>query len=191
MKDKLNQRSNKFALVLNDNGADVFKDTQHIVRMFRTSGVLSIHFIACIKHDKDIDEETNHLKTPHYHLVISLYNNTRIGTLLNLISDLFHANPNQISIEKCTDLDMSTRYLIHLDDFEKVKYHKEDIITNDEEILKTALERVFAIKGIKDLITIVHQFPNLCDLMVHIGYDNYKKYRLVINDIRREYNAKY
>ena len=191
MKDKLNQRSKQFSLVLNDSGADVFKDSRHIITAIRCCGVLSIHFVACIKHDKDIDEDTQHVKTPHYHLVISLYQTTRIGTMINLLVDIFKCNANQISIEKCTDLIMATRYLIHLDDFEKVKYHADDVCTNDNELLTNYLEHVNTIKDIKDLITIVHQFPNLCDLMVHIGYDNYKKYRLVINDIRREYQAKY
>lgn len=191
MKDKLNQRSTKFSLVLNDSGADVFKNSRHIVNTISCCGVLSIHFIACIKHDKDLDEDTQHVKTQHYHVVLSLYNSTRINTLINLIVDLFNCNANQISIEKCTSLEMATRYLIHLDDFDKQEYNKNDIVTNDNNKLKECLEYVDKIKDIKDLITIVKQFPKLTDLMVHIGYDNYKKYRLVIRDIRLELNTIY
>lgn len=191
MKDKLNQRSKQFSLVLNDNGADVFKNSRYIVTTIRCCGLLSIHFIACIKHDRDIDEQTNHVKTPHYHLVLSIYNTTRLSTIINLLVDLFHCNENQVSIEKCTSLEMSTRYLIHLDDFEKVPYRKEDIETNDYSKLKECLEYVDKIKDIKDLIVLCQQFPVLTDLMIHIGYDNYKKYRLVINDIRREFCNRY
>ena len=191
MMDKLNQRSTKFSLVLNDSGAELFKNSRYIVTTIRCCGLLSIHFIACIKHDKDVDEETQHIKTQHYHLVLSLYNSTRLSTLVNLLVDLFHCNANQISIEKCTSLEMATRYLIHLDDFEKQPYNKEDIVTNDFVKLKECLEYVDKIKDIKDLITVVKQFPKLTELMVHIGYDNYKKYRLVIQDIRRDINTIY
>ena len=131
MKDKLNQRSSKFSLVFNDNGADLFKNSRYIVTTIRNCGLLSIHFIACIKHDKDLDEQTNQLKTIHYHIVLSLYNTTRLITMIKLLVDLFHCNENQISIEKCTSLEMATRYLIHLDDFDKADYRKEDIETND------------------------------------------------------------
>ena len=191
MKEKLNQRSCRFSLVLNDNGADVFKNSNHIVNTIRCCDLLSIHFIACIKHDSDLDEETQHVKTVHYHLVISLYNNCRLSTMLNILSDLFKCNVNQISIEKCNDLIASTRYLIHLEDFEKYPYDRNDIVTNDTGLLKDYLEYVDKIKDAKDLIAIVRQFPNLLDLIAHIGLDNYKKYRTAIHDIRLVINHIY
>ena len=189
--DKLNQRSNKFSLVLNDSGADCFKNSNYIVTTVRCCDLLSIHFVACIKHDKDVDDETNHVKTLHYHLVISLYNNCRVSTMLNIIVDLFHCNENQVSIEKCNNLISSTRYLIHLDDFEKEPYNRTDIVCNDYSLLKDYLDYVDKIKDAKDLIAIVRQFPNLLELIARIGLDNYKRYRTTIHDIRLELNTRY
>lgn len=191
MKSKLTDRSTKWSLILNDNGFDCFKNCHNIVNTIRCCGLLSIHFIACIKHDKDYDEETQQIKTLHYHLVISLYNKCNLSSILNLIVDLFHCNSNQVTVEKCTNLISSTRYLIHLDDFDKFAYDRNDIVCDDYSLLKTYLDYVVNIKDTKDLIAIVRQFPNLLDLIAHIGLDNYKKYRIVIHDIRLELNTRY
>ena len=186
-KEILNQRTDKFTIVLNDSGADVFKNAHNIVRTLRCCEYLCIIFIACIKHDKDIDEETQHVKTPHYHLVVVVDRSYRLGTFLNLICDLFKCNANQVSIDKCTSIEMQTRYLIHLDDFDKHQYDISEIETNDTDELNRCMTFIKKIKSTSDLISIVHQFKSLVKLIEHIGLDNYKKYRLVINDLRREF----
>lgn len=190
MKNVLNQRSTQFTIVLNDSGANVFKDSSHIVRTLRCADDLCIVYIACIKHDRDLDEETQHVKTVHYHVVVQFDRVYRIGSVINIFVDLFHCNANQVSVDKCTSLVMQTRYLIHLDEAPNEKHHYNacDIITNNSDLVSRYLKYIKEIASIDDLITIVYQFPNLCELMSRIGYDNYKKYRIIIQDIRREIN---
>lgn len=184
--EKLNCRSDKFTIVLNDSGADVFKNSAFIKTKIMCCDFLSVIFIAVIKHDKDVDEETNHVKTTHYHLVLQLDRIYRIGSMIKLLCDIFHCNENQISIDKCSSLVMQTRYLVHLDDFDKYQYRIDDIESNNFDLIGKYMYYVRSITDVESLITLVKQYKNLLELMSVIGYDNYKKYRIVISDIRRE-----
>lgn len=179
----LNQRSNKFTIVLNDNELHLFKNSRFIVRQFTTEEDLCCIFIACILHDKDVDHETNHVKTPHYHVVVYFDRNYRIGSIINLIVNMFHCNENQISIDKCTSIEMQTRYLIHLDEYENDKHHylQSDVVTNREDILDNYLTLV-KIGDLKDCIKVVRQYHyDLEEIMAHISnYDTFRKY---INDL--------
>ena len=130
MDDKLNQRSDKFTLVLNDNELDLFKNARNVVNKFQLQDDIDLIYIACIKHDRDKDEVGN-LKTKHYHVVIHLNKVCRIGTLINRISDVFKCNTNQITVDKCSSLCMQSRYLMHLDDFDKERYDITDVVCND------------------------------------------------------------
>ena len=193
-KDVLNQRTNQVTIVLNDSGADCFKSSRHIVQQLRCNDLLCILYIACIKHDNDIDEETQHVKTPHYHLIIKLDRSYRLGTMINLICDTFHCNANQVQIDKCTSLCMQSRYLIHLDEIDKYHYDENDVITfdchNSRSEFTDYLNRLVKLNDINDIIFLVNQFPRLDILIQKIGLENYKKYRTVIQDLRRE-NLRY
>lgn len=184
--DKLKQRGNKFSLVLNDSGADLFKNSHHIVYTLTTQTDVVIIYCACILHDRDTDE-FNNVKTKHYHLVVHIGAQTSVSSFLKFIVDLFHCNENQVSIEKCSSLEMQTRYLMHMDDIDKEPYSVEEIQTNNLEFVKKCTAYIKYISGIDDLIEICKEYKNnLLKLMSVIGYDNYKKYRVVIADIRRE-----
>lgn len=185
--DKLKQRGNAFSLVLNDTGANTLVSAHEIKRKICCQDDVDIVYCAVIKHDSDFDEETGNLKTIHYHLVVQIVSNCSLGTFLKFIVDLFHINENQVSIEKCSSIVMQTRYLIHLDDFDKYQYKVEDIASNNDDFVKKSMTYIKAITCIDDLIAIVTEYKNsLLKLMSVIGYDNYKKYRVVISDIRRE-----
>lgn len=184
--DKLSQRSNQFSLVLNDSGANVFQNSRHIVYELVNQEDVCVIYCSCIMHDRDEDEYGN-LKTTHYHLVVQLNAQCRLKTFLNFIIDKFHCNENQVSIEKCSSIEMQTRYLVHLDDFDKYQYSAEDIVSNNEEFVKKCMSYIKRISCVDDLIAICQEYKNnLLKLMSVIGYENYKKYRVVIADIRRE-----
>lgn len=184
--DKLSQRSNQFSLVLNDSGANVFQNSHHIVYELVNQEDVCVIYCACIMHDKDEDEYGN-LKTTHYHLVVQLNAQCRLKTFLNFIIDKFHCNENQVSIEKCSSIEMQMRYLVHLDDFDKYQYDAKDIVSNNEEFVKKCMSYIKFISCVDDLIAICQEYKNnLLKLMSVIGYENYKKYRVVIADIRRE-----
>lgn len=185
--EKLKQRGSQFAIVLNDTGANTLVSAHEIVRKLCCNDDVTIVYCACIKHDNDIDDESGNLKTIHYHLVVQIGSNCCLGTFIKFLCDLLHVNENQVTIEKCTSLVMQTRYLIHLDDFDKHQYKQEDISTNNIDFVKKAMTYIKGISCIDDLIAICREYKNnLLTLMSVIGYDNYKKYRVVISDIRRE-----
>lgn len=176
-----NLRSNKFSLVLNDNELNLFKNSNNIVNKLKCEG-LDLSFVACIKHDKDIDNYGN-LKTMHYHLILLFVGNYRIKTIINLLIDLFHCNENQISIEKCSNVASQVQYLIHLNDIDKYQYDRKDIVSNNYDLLNNYLKTLSNINDVNELIKLCLIYKNPLELMRIIGIDNYKKYRVVISDI--------
>lgn len=182
------QRSDKFTLVLNDNELNLLKSANYILEKIQNSDIPYI-FIATIKHDRDKrEDDQNSLKTTHYHMVIQYEGNYRIGTVINWLSDLFHINENQISIDKCTSIEMQTRYLLHLDDPDKEPYDIWDIATNDKVVLNRYLQLTI-IKDLNALITFVREENyNLETIMSKIA--NYDKYRKYINDLIVNYYRK-
>lgn len=196
-KDVLSQRTDKVTIVLNDSGVNCFKSSEHIVKSLRCNELLCILYIACIKHDKDLDEETQQIKTLHYHLIIQFDRMYRLGTIIKLICDTFQGcNPNQVTIDKCTSLCMQSRYLIHLDELPSEKHHYEpsDVVTydthNSRDEFNDYLGRVIKINSVNDIIALVQEYPRLDKLISHLGLYNYKKYRVIIQDLRRE-NIRY
>lgn len=186
--EKLKQRSDKFSLVLNDNEVQLLKSSSYILKKLLNAD-LEIKFIAVIKHDRDISEEdVNRLKTIHYHVVLELYVNYRIGTIINKLTDLFHINANQITIEKCTSIAMQTRYLTHMDDGDKVPYDIWDIETNDKSTLQKYYTLV-KVRNMEELIEFVKQrHYDLEEIMKTLcNYDKHRKYvnDLILNHYRR------
>ena len=187
-KDKekwLNQRGCAFSIVLNDNELHLFKSANYVLNTLMCCGKDWI-FVACVLHDKDFDVERKCYKTQHYHVVITFGGSYRVGTILNLICDEFHCNENQVSIEKCNSVPMQVRYLVHLDDFDKHQYDFADIHSNRMDIVDKYLHQVKKIVDEQDLFSIMKEYPVLQDLIGIIGLDQYKKWRVVIQDLRRE-----
>lgn len=185
-----NKRSNSFTIILNDSGADVLKSARNIYRKIMCSE-MDIVFVACILHDRDKREDDKEsLKTPHYHIVLSFNGTYRIKTVINWLMDLFLINENQITIDKCIDVCMQTRYLCHLDDFDKAKYFESEVCTNDSDCLERYY-RLCKIKDLHDLIGVVkHYNYNLEEIMDNVAsYDKWRKYinDLIINNNRKRY----
>lgn len=182
----LNQRSTDFCIVLNDNELKLFKNSRNIFNKFMCSESLSPVFIAVNYHDKDYDEEEHRLKTEHYHIALQLGKMCRIGTILKTICDLFHCNENQVSIEKCSSICMYSRYLCHLDDYDKFQYFESDVITNDKDVLSRYYSLVI-VRDLHDLITVVkHYRYNLEEIMQNVAH--YDKWRKYINDLIINYH---
>lgn len=189
--DKLNQRSDRFSLVLNDNELHLLKNSQHIVNKIMCDEK-QIIFIAVIYHDRDKrEDDKSSLKTPHYHMVIQFGGNYRIGTIIAWLSNLFKINENQIQIEKCSSLEMQCRYLTHLDDFDKEQYLEKDIVTGYgmRETLKRYY-RLTIVKDLNELVELVKQYHyDLETIMVTIAH--YDKWRKYISDLIMEYHRRF
>ena len=178
------QRSNAFTIVLNDDfDGLILKDVRNVFHRIMVAS-LPIVFVACILHDRDTDEY-NHVKINHYHIVLTLSSSIRIGTIINSLLDIFNGlRENMISIDKCTSVSAQTRYLIHLDDYDKFQYDESDIVTNNSSQVRYYLKEITKINDVNDLIAVVEQYKNLRELIRVLGIENYKKYRFVIKDLR-------
>lgn len=185
----LNQRSDKFTIVLNDNELKLFKSTRNVYLTLNCDEDLSPIFIACIKHDRDYDNEQHQYKTEHYHVVIQCNKICRIGTMINKISDLFHCNENQITIDKCNSITMQSRYLCHLDDFDKAPYFITEVECNDKDVLDRYYNLVI-VRDLHDLISVVKRYNyELESIMEHIAH--YDKWRRPIQDLIINHYRKY
>lgn len=180
--EKLKQRDSVFHIILNDNGANVFQSKRHVYHVLMTQEQFTIVYLGINYHDKDLNEYGD-LETPHYHLALQIDKYAWFQTIINWFCELFKCNANQVTISK-TDLVMRVRYLIHFDDVDKYSYERSDIVTNNEDFTNKCFKYIPKIVCIDDLISIVKAYPNLLELMSVIGYNNYKKYRSVIRDIR-------
>lgn len=182
-----NQRSNKFTIILNDNELKLFKNSKYIYNKLMTAENYAVNFIGVICHDKDTDEQ-GQLKTIHYHVVIYYDKTYRIGSIINLLIELFHCNENQITIDKCNDLVAQTRYLIHLDDGDKEQYLPFDVYTNNVEEFNKYCSAT-RVKDISQLIAIVKRCHyDLEEIMLKVV--NYDKWRRFINDLVGNYYRK-
>ena len=178
----LNKRGHIFSLVLNDSGADLFKSSGHILSKLLFTGN-DVIFCACILHTLDYDEENNKYKTPHYHLVIHFRNNYRVGSVINMLCDIFHCNDNQISCEKCTNVVSQVRYLVHQDEYDKFHYSMDLIETTDKEFVKSCFDKI-CINSIEDCIKVCEHYNyNLQKIMINVR--NYDEYRRDILDLIR------
>ena len=183
--NNLNQRGCVFSLVLNDNSADLFKNSNFVYRKIMCDEK-DVIFCALILHELDWLHDEGRYKTSHYHVVIQFAGSYRVETIINWISDLFHANKNQISCEKCNSISSQVRYLIHLDDFDKYQYADSNIVTNRRDLVDKYLREIHKIADISDLLAIMREYRRLEDLISVIGLDNYRKYRCVIQDLRKD-----
>lgn len=181
MDDKvLNQRSDKFTIVLNDNELHLFKNVDNVFLEFKTHDAITPIYLACIKHDRDKAED-GHFKTEHYHVVVQFNKVARLGTIINYISDMFKCNTNQISIDKCSSLCMQSRYLLHADDFDKAEYFLTEVRCNDMDCFNRYLALVI-VRDIHDLIKVVKKYHyDLEEIMQNVAH--YDKWRRYINDL--------
>lgn len=181
-----NQRGTDFTIVLNDSLEGlILNNTRHVYKSLMTAE-LPLVYLAVIFHDKDmIDDKT--MKTPHYHIVMQLSRSIRIGTIVNVLQSVFVGlSENMISLDKCTSLSAQSRYLIHLDDIDKYHYDASDVMTNDYDVFKSFLDEIPTIKNVKDIINVCYHFNfDIEKIMIALGKDNYKTWRLFIMDIRK------
>lgn len=90
--------------------------------------------IAYINHDKDITE-SGELKKQHTHILISFdYQRWR-----NAIAEELKILPNYI--EKCENMNMSLRYLIHYDNEDKAQYDINEVHGNLKQKLNNLLHK--------------------------------------------------
>ena len=183
---KNNVRSNKWSVIIqkNDfaNGKIItYKNLENIFRFNR----LCLYWY--ILHDKDVDDN-GLFKTEHYHLILVFnFKSCYKKYVLDYLCDLLNCSSNIISVEPVINLNISLRYLIHLDDEDKYQYDDNEIITNNSVMLYRALlgNKITYNYLIECLKFVNFNKVRLIDVFITI--DEYKRYRDVIDDIIQDY----
>lgn len=186
MKDNLKQVGCDFSIVLNENEFKLLKNERYILKKLLESDYLSVNICSVIKHDHDIDDEINQVKTLHYHCAVRFNHNFMVKSVIKKISDMFHINENQISVEKLTSLESYTRYLIHLDNGDKYHYCLFDIVTNNQKYVNECITKIM-IKDYQHCIKIVQDFHYRYEVII-AKVCNYKNYNSLIKDLIRMRN---
>lgn len=157
-------------------------------------------FYALIYHDMDTKIDYNGVlvhKTEHTHVVFLLKENEtskktgkkqykRFSTILNEISTTTSFPTLLMTISVAKDWIGNCRYLLHLDSEDKYLYDKENVITSDIEMFDNFIAKQSDVLTTDSLYKILDECSySLFNVMRRLGLDNYKKYRLVIQDIIR------
>lgn len=151
-----------------------------------------------ILHDKDVDEVTGEIKHAHYHIIIKYpsrhVKNAVIKDMAKLFGTLGLKDENGknigfswISVRDGlgnSDLVGNIRYLMHLDNVDKVSYKETDMMTNDRDYMALAISGGITIEYLIEVV----KGATKSDIAKAIGLENYLRYRWVILDLDKEFN---
>lgn len=140
-----------------------------------------------IVHDKDINEDGT-FKNKHIHLVVSFATKIRKKTLLNVLSKVFNADLDAITIDKVFNFSSCVQYLFHLNNSDKYQYNFNECVTNcpDE------LQSIVSISPISqcdfegDLFNLCLLAPSKIYVVKKIGMAKYSAYSKAIDVIFNE-----
>jgi len=141
-----------------------------------------------IVHDKDIDA-IGDLKRKHIHLILKSKKKIRSETIISNIVDMSKGVmcAEQFSDRVCADLSLAIQYLTHKNDSDKYQYSYDNIFTNDLEGLEIEYNKEKEL-DVDRLTDIIMNCKNKIQIVKTIGYDNYMKYRYIINWVWDERN---
>lgn len=145
-------------------------------------------FVATIIHDKDKDEN-NYTKITHLHAYIEFANTKHTKKqLLEQLAGLLNIDPIRISIEPTNNGFLLVQYLTHKNDQEKHQYNLEDVLTNNEELLRIRYNQIYLSKEQRDanLEYDIKTSKTMLEFLERQGVQNAKNYRNVFNDIKKE-----
>lgn len=77
-------------------------------------------------HDKDINETTNEIKKPHWHIIISFANKKSYKQMVKISELLNSPNPKNVA-----NLQGAVQYLWHRNNPEKYQYDKKDVVAHN------------------------------------------------------------
>lgn len=107
-------------------------------------------------------------------------------SIINNLARFFMININLIECKVCINVSASCRYLLHLDDKEKMQYDFDDLYTNDSQkfidIINNA-DYEYTILNFNMLFEIVLSSNSLIEVYKRVGLSNAQKYRYVIKDM--------
>lgn len=182
----MQERSNKFICVIECNDTEKNKviSMKNVELLTRCNS--SIKYWA-ILHDKDMKED-GIFKRPHIHIVIIFdFKSCYKQYVIDFLSRELNCSKNIISVEICHDLNISLRYLTHIDNKEKFQYQDIEVKTNApivyyRAVLGTKLTMAYLLECLR-----FTNFNRVRLIDTFITLDEYKRYRDVISDIISEF----
>lgn len=157
---------------------------------------------ACILHDMDnidnldysipLDYNLPVPKKPlHYHFVLELSSRSYSSSVNKLLCSIYNLPSNCVSVEKCSSLNMSLRYLIHIDDKDKYQYSFDKIRTSNYIWLLSNFNQ--SEKALEDFVydSLVKCKGDYNSLLCTIGFKLAKQYYQIINQYFRVYYSKF
>ena len=134
-------------------------------------------FVATIIHNRDT--ENNKPKRTHLHAFIETPEKYTKKQFLGLLNDLLGINTDQITLELSNNRFLLVQYLIHKNDPTKAQYSRNEIDTNNSELLSKRLDETAPTKADKQ-----HQILNdmlgcqtLTEFCEHQGVEIGNRYR--------------
>lgn len=147
---------------------------------------------AGILHYKDANPESGEIKRKHYHIALRCYDKKRSSTIINFISKKLDCSKEIITIEPSGDINSLTRYLLHLDNPEKVLYAPFEIFTNDKTGVQLALDYSPNSLTPDSLMSIIYSNNgSKWGIIKQIGLDMYCRYERAIRVALEEYYLSY
>ena len=185
METPSNKKSRLWVVVINDKKEATQEQSVATFQKFQIKllNYNIFRFIATIIHDKD--QENGEPKRTHLHIFIELNDQLTKRALLDQLTDLLEIDREQASIEATNNEFLGVQYLIHKNDQNKHQYDKEDIKTNNTELLDKRLGEQY--QSQEDIITkAVIEELDITSLINKIGIEKANKYRPLFNQIKQE-----
>lgn len=138
---------------------------------------LNIPYVISPLHNRDVTE-TGELKKPHYHVMLFFDSLKSLNQVKDIIDDRF------VGLEIVNSTRSYVRYLCHLDDVDKVKYNKNDIISKGLNLDKYFLEeydKYDAFESVMDYV-ISTGTTNFADLLIYAKSNNKAMFRAVLDN---------
>lgn len=156
------------------------------------------HWCDLCENEDDDPSDTPHLKKRHFHFH-AYFDNQRHRTAL--CGELFGDKRHTSQIQHIQNKVMALRYLLHLDDPEKPKYNRAEVVFSDYSMRDTAFDawdRLIETHETTPLVAILAfieesgnrvRFAELLHFALSIGaYAEYRRSYSIIRDVLREHN---
>lgn len=119
--------------------------------------------------------------TPHYHYILTLKRQTRVGTMINYIADFLGINPLAVNCKPCSSVSAQVRYITHHEEDIKVQFSIDDIESNmSREYIKLLYESDDDTFDFHRLVEIIFECGNEIQVMEKLGIALFHKYRYEI-----------
>ena len=182
MKNSTDLPSIYYHCVIEEYDKENDKHIQFIDLKYMCECLPNIKYYAFILHRGETD------KREHYHVNLVFGNNGYIKhKVLYAIASRLVCNVNCIGIKPASSSQMYQyfRYLIHLDNPEKIQFSKDDIISNCDSIVNDCLAGVNPFDyGIDRILYLVKSSDTKAELYSKLGLKFSNQYYKIINDLR-------